>query len=76
MNRETTNWVRGAIEERVPREREYRYSFNPQFNFFSSKHSFLRMAFPIPDNYACEDFGRDFFYFEVPSQVEAENTRQ
>ncbi|MEL6201058.1 MAG: class I SAM-dependent methyltransferase [Pseudomonadota bacterium] len=56
----------------VPREREYRYSFNPHFNFFPYKHSFLRMAFPIPDNYVCEDIGRDIFYCEVPSENQAE----
>jgi SAM-dependent methyltransferase len=48
----------------VPREREYRYTFNPHFNFFPYTHSFLRAAHPIPANYVCEDIGRDIFYYE------------
>ncbi|MEL6921936.1 MAG: class I SAM-dependent methyltransferase, partial [Pseudomonadota bacterium] len=48
----------------VPREREYRYSFNPHFNFFPYKHSFLRMAWPIPQTHVCEDVGRDIYYRE------------
>ncbi len=49
----------------VPREREYKYSFNPHFNFFPYKHSFLRAAFPIPKGFTCEDIGRDIFYTEL-----------
>ena len=30
----------------VPREREYRYTFNPHFNFFPYTHSFLRAMQP------------------------------
>ncbi|MEM1378165.1 MAG: methyltransferase domain-containing protein [Pseudomonadota bacterium] len=52
----------------VPREREYRYSFNPHFNFFPYKHSFLRMAWPIPEQHVCEDIGRDIYYCETPSE--------
>jgi SAM-dependent methyltransferase len=48
----------------VPREREYKYSFNPHFNFFPYKHSFLRAAFPIPAAYKCDDIGRDIYYVE------------
>lgn len=48
----------------VPREREYRYSFNPHFNFFPYTHSFLRAVHPVPDVYVCEDIGRDIFYSE------------
>jgi SAM-dependent methyltransferase len=48
----------------VPREREYRYSFNPHFNFFPYKHSFLRAAFPIPQSHVCMDVGRDIYYLE------------
>lgn len=55
----------------VPREREYKYSFNPHFNFFAYKHSFLRAAFPIPENFECEVIGRDIFYTEIPQQQES-----
>jgi hypothetical protein len=48
----------------VPREREYRYSFNPHFNFFPYRHSFLRAAFPIPQSHLCVDVGRDIYYRE------------
>lgn len=48
----------------VPREREYRYSFNPHFNFFPYTHSFLRAVHPVPENHACIDVGRDIFYSE------------
>ena len=48
----------------VPREREYRYSFNPHFNFFPYTHSFLRAVHPVPEGYVCEDVGRDIFYCE------------
>ncbi|WP_377290068.1 class I SAM-dependent methyltransferase [Rhizobium sp. SG2393] len=49
----------------VPREREYRYSFNPHFNFFPYTHSFLRAMHPLPADYVCVDIGRDIFYSEV-----------
>lgn len=48
----------------VPREREYRYTFNPHFNFFPYTHSFLRAVHPVPEIYVCEDLGRDIFYSE------------
>ncbi len=48
----------------VPREREYRYTFNPHFNFFPYKHSFLRAAFPVPERHVCIDIGRDIYYME------------
>jgi SAM-dependent methyltransferase len=48
----------------VPREREYRYTFNPHFNFFPYTHSFLRAVNPVPPVYVCEDIGRDIFYSE------------
>ena len=49
----------------VPREREYYYTFNPHFNFFPYRHSFLRAAHPVPPVYACEDIGRDIYYEEA-----------
>lgn len=48
----------------VPREREYRYSFNPHFNFFPYTHSFLRAVHPVPDSHVCVDIGRDIYYRE------------
>lgn len=48
----------------VPREREYRYTFNPHFNFFPYTHSFLRAMHPVPEQYQCIDIGRDIFYRE------------
>jgi SAM-dependent methyltransferase len=48
----------------VPREREYRYSFNPHFNFFPYTHSFLRAVHPVPPKYECVDIGRDIYYCE------------
>lgn len=48
----------------VPREREGRYTFNPHFNFFPYRHSFLRAMIPLPPSFRCEDIGRDIFYLE------------
>lgn len=48
----------------VPREREYRYSFNPHFNFFPYTHSFLRAVHPVPEHHLCIDIGRDILYME------------
>ena len=48
----------------VPREREYRYTFNPHLNFFPYTHSFLRAMMPVPDNYVCRNIGRDIYYRE------------
>ncbi|WDZ76812.1 methyltransferase domain-containing protein [Ensifer adhaerens] len=48
----------------VPREREYRYTFNPHFNFFPYTHSFLRAVHPVPTEHECIDIGRDIFYRE------------
>ncbi|MFN7164562.1 MAG: class I SAM-dependent methyltransferase [Hyphomonas sp.] len=48
----------------VPREREYRYTFNPHVNFFPYTHSFLRAVMPVPENYLCRNIGRDIYYRE------------
>jgi SAM-dependent methyltransferase len=48
----------------VPREREYRYTFNPHFNFFPYSHSFLRVMHPVPERHECIDVGRDIYYRE------------
>ena len=48
----------------VPREREYRYTFNPHFNFFPYTHSFLRAMQPVPKDYFIEDIQRDIYYRE------------
>ena len=55
----------------VPREREYKYSFNPHFNFFPYTHSFLRAMHPVPQQYVCVDLGRDIYYCETPDTVAA-----
>jgi 2-polyprenyl-3-methyl-5-hydroxy-6-metoxy-1,4-benzoquinol methylase len=49
----------------VPREREYKYSFNPHFNFFPYTHSFLRAVQPVPEHHVCIDVGRDTYYSEM-----------
>jgi hypothetical protein len=48
----------------VPREREAIYTFNPHFNFFPYKHSFLRAMIPLQQSYSCLDIGRDIYYCE------------
>ena len=48
----------------VPREREYRYTFNPHFNFYPYTHAFLREVHPIPAVFEIEDIGRDIYYCE------------
>ncbi len=54
----------------VPREREYRYTFNPHFNFFPYTHSFLRAMVPVPENYECRDIARDIYYVETYGDVD------
>jgi SAM-dependent methyltransferase len=48
----------------VPREREYRYTFNPHFHFFPYPESFLRHLLPLPPSHRIETVGRDYFYYE------------
>jgi SAM-dependent methyltransferase len=48
----------------VPREREYRYTFNPHVNFFPYTHSFLRAVIPVPESYHIREIGRDIYYRE------------
>ena len=48
----------------VPREREAIYTFNPHFNFFPYKHSFLRAMIPLKEKFDCVDVGRDIYYHE------------
>lgn len=48
----------------VPREREYRYTFNPHFNFFPYTHAFLRAMHPVPESHECIDIKRDIYYRE------------
>jgi SAM-dependent methyltransferase len=54
----------------VPREREYRYTFNPHFHFFPYTHSFLKVMHPVPTNYICLDIGRDIYYCETSASHE------
>ncbi|WP_299080901.1 class I SAM-dependent methyltransferase [uncultured Ruegeria sp.] len=58
----------------VPLEREYRYSFNPHFNFFPYTHSFLRAVYPSPKVHVCEDIGRDIYYCEDLAEQTASET--
>jgi len=55
----------------VPREREYRYTFNPHFNFFPYTHSFLRAMQPVPRDYVCKDIRRDIYYREDIANADA-----
>ena len=48
----------------VPREREYRYTFNPHFHFFPYDESFLRAMIPLPARHELAGIGRDIFYLE------------
>lgn len=48
----------------VPREREYRYTFNPHVNFFPYTHSFLRAMMPVPERHVILEIGRDIYYRE------------
>ena len=48
----------------VPREREYRYTFNPHVNFFPYTHSFLRAMMPVPERHHIRQIGRDIYYRE------------
>ena len=52
----------------VPREREYRYTFNPHFNFFPYTHAFLRAMHPVPGDHECRDIKRDIYYREDIAQ--------
>lgn len=52
----------------VPREREYRFTFNPHLHFFPYAHSFLRYLPPVPEEHHIEDVGRDIFYVETRPQ--------
>ena len=49
----------------APCEREYRYTFNPHFNFFPYRGSFLRIMIPVPEVFRCFKIGRDFYYEET-----------
>jgi SAM-dependent methyltransferase len=49
----------------VPCEREYRYTFNPHFNFFPYRGSLLRVMIPVPEEFRCFRIGRDFYYEET-----------
>ena len=48
----------------VPKEREYRFTFNPHLHFFPYRHSFLRQMLPVPTSAVCEYVGRDIYYCE------------
>lgn len=48
----------------VPKEREYRFTFNPHLHFFPYRRSFLRHVIPVPVDAICEYIGRDIYYRE------------
>ena len=48
----------------VPKEREYRFTFNPHLHFFPYRHSFLKHLIPPADGAICEYIGRDIYYRE------------
>lgn len=48
----------------VPREREYRYSFNLHVHFFPYTHSFLKHLIPLPPEFSCDVVDGDIFYVE------------
>ena len=48
----------------VPREREYKYTFNPHLHFFPYAYSFLRAMQPVPSAHVCIDIQRDIYYCE------------
>lgn len=48
----------------VPREREYRYSFNLHVHFFPYLHSFLNRIAAPPGRHDCRLIGRDIYYIE------------
>ena len=49
----------------VPKEREYRYSFNLHVHFFPYLHSFLNRLHPLPKKHLCELLDGDIFYYEL-----------
>jgi len=59
----------------VPREREYRYTFNPHFNFFPYTHSFLRAMIPVPQHHTCIDIARDIYYCEDRADASAQSKK-
>ena len=53
----------------VPREREYRFTFNPHVHFFPYEHSFLRVIRPRDERFTCKSIGRDIFYVEERAEA-------
>lgn len=48
----------------VPREREYKYSFNLHVQFFPYEHSLLNRLHPLPAVHGCEIVDGDLLYIE------------
>lgn len=53
----------------VPREREYRYSFNLHVHFFPYLHTFLNRIGAPPGRHRCRLIGRDIYYVEEADEV-------
>lgn len=49
----------------VPREREYKYSFNVHVQFFPYAHSLLNRLHPLPRQHTCEVVDGDLLYIET-----------
>ncbi len=66
--REAVSEIRRVAKKRlivvVPREREYKYTFNAHFHFFPYIATFLRVMIPVPANHKVEDVARDIYYYE------------
>lgn len=48
----------------VPRQRPYRYTFDPHLHFFPYEHSLLLALRPLPSEHECRDLGGDLYYLE------------
>lgn len=48
----------------VPRQRPYRYSFDPHVHFFPYPHSLLQVLRPLPRLWQCQEIAGDLHYLE------------
>jgi 2-polyprenyl-3-methyl-5-hydroxy-6-metoxy-1,4-benzoquinol methylase len=58
---------RGKLILVVPREREYRYSFNLHVHFFAYPHALLNRLLPLPPEHSCKVVDGDLLYVETIS---------
>jgi SAM-dependent methyltransferase len=57
----------------VPKEREFRWSFNLHVNFFPYRHSLLNRLHPLPKDHTCEVLNGDLYYCESREPDEADS---